>query len=319
MLSKGITLRGIEVFRALAESGSVAQAAEVTGLSQPAVSQQLKNLENALNVELLDHSKRPMQLTAAGRTFLTRADTVLSEIQLAQSELTVMDLAHISTLKMGIIDDFDNDLTPRLVTSLAERLSDSQFTFLTAPSTFLIDAVQSGELHIAITATSDEPLEKVVKYPIVNDPFIMVTPNSMPEGVDLLQSDLPFLRYDSSQLISKQIASHLANEDIQLGNRFEIGSHLALMACVASGLGWTITTPLGLMRAARYDDQVKAHPLPFTPFSRRISLLASLDWTDGVPKELAERTRRLVERQLISPAVRNLSFLKGDLRVISEM
>ena len=134
MLMKGVTLKGLEVFEALAASGSVAQAAEITGLSQPAVSQQIRNLETALGTNLVDHGKRPMQVTSAGRSFLVRAASVLSELRLAQSELTVMDLTHLSTLNMGIIDDFDNDLTPRLVTILAESLTRCRFKLITAPS-----------------------------------------------------------------------------------------------------------------------------------------------------------------------------------------
>ena len=63
LLIKGVTLRGLEVFEALASTGSVAQAADMTGLSQPAVSQQLRNLESALGTELVDHSRRPMRVT----------------------------------------------------------------------------------------------------------------------------------------------------------------------------------------------------------------------------------------------------------------
>ena len=118
---KGLTLRGLEVFEALARTGSVAQAAEITGLSQPSVSQQLRNLENALGTELVDHGRRPMRLTQAGRGFLARAEAVLAELQMAQSELTVMDLGHLTTLSIGLIDDFDNDLTPRLATLLARQ------------------------------------------------------------------------------------------------------------------------------------------------------------------------------------------------------
>ena len=115
MLMKGISLRGLEVFEALSATGSVAQAAERTGLSQPAVSQQLRNLETALGVALVDHGRRPMQLTPAGRSFLMRTQAVLGQLRLAQNELTVMDLTHLSQLNLGVIDDFDNDLTPQLV------------------------------------------------------------------------------------------------------------------------------------------------------------------------------------------------------------
>ena len=90
MLSKGVTLRGLEVFEALAATGSVAQVASATGLSQPAVSQQLRNLETALATDLIDHGKRPMRLTPAGHSFLARAEAALSQLRLAQSELCLL-------------------------------------------------------------------------------------------------------------------------------------------------------------------------------------------------------------------------------------
>ena len=65
MIAKGVTLRGLEVFEALASSGSVAQTAKMTGLSQPAVSQQLSKLEHALATDLIEHNRRPMRLTPA--------------------------------------------------------------------------------------------------------------------------------------------------------------------------------------------------------------------------------------------------------------
>ena len=70
-------------------------------------------------------------------------------------------------------------------------------------------------------------------------------------------SQLPFLRYAREQLISRQIEAHLARQKLDFEERFEIGSHLALMAMVARRLGWAITTPilLGLV-AGRFGDRV---------------------------------------------------------------
>lgn len=70
MIQKGITLRGLEVFEAIARTGTVARASEITGLSPAAVSQHLKQLETALGQDLMDRSHRPLQPTAAGRQFL---------------------------------------------------------------------------------------------------------------------------------------------------------------------------------------------------------------------------------------------------------
>ena len=318
MLKKGMTLRGLEVFEAIAATGSVAQAASATGLSQPAVSQQLRNLETALATDLIDHGKRPMQLTPAGNSFLARTEAALSQLRLAQSELTVMDLAHLSALSIGVIDDFENDLTPRLVTILADSLTRCKFTLATAPSHEILQAISDKRLHIAISASDGTMRDGVMEYPLARDPFILVAPKGMARGDDLLGSlsTLPFLRYERDQVISRQIESHLARQKLDLMDRFEIGSHLALMAMVSRGIGWAVTTPLGFMRAGRFHEEVDAFPLPFKPFSRTISLYASADWAGNVPTDVAQTMRRLMQSHMIDPALTRLPWLTGDLRLL---
>ena len=318
MLAKGVTLRGLEVFEALAATGSVAQAAELTGLSQPAVSQQLRNLETALATELIDHGKRPMLLTPAGQNFLSRTEAALAQLRLAQSELTVMDLAHLSALSIGIIDDFDNDLTPRLVTTLADSLKRCKFKMVTAFSHEIVDDLISKRLHIAISASTGVMMEGVIEYPLARDPFILVTPKGSfidGAGIDQLRR-LPFLRYEREQLIGRQIEAHLARQKVELENRFEIGSHLALMAMVSRRIGWSLTTPLGFLRAGRFHAEVDAHPLPFKPFARTISLYASADWAGGVPNDVANTMRRLLQAHMIDPAVSKLPWLSGQMRLL---
>ncbi|KUJ76140.1 LysR family transcriptional regulator [Ruegeria marisrubri] len=319
MVMKGVTLRGLEVFAALARTGSVAQAAEITGLSQPSVSQQLRNLEAALGTDLVDHGRRPMRLTQAGRSFLARTEAVLSELQQAQSELMVMDLGHLSTLSIGLIDDFDNDLTPRLATLLADSLTRTKFKLITLPSLEIFEALQSQRLHLAVSAHTGEVLEGVVEYPLVRDPFILVAPRgAVPDGADILAAlrGLPFLRYAREQLISRQIEAQLARQKLDFEERFEIGSHLALMAMVARRLGWALTTPLGYMRAARFHDEIDAFPVPFGDFSRTISLFTRSDWSDKVPRDVAEMMRRLMQSQIVDPAVARLPWLNGRLAVL---
>jgi len=319
MLTKGVTLRGLEVFEALAASGSVAQAAEATGLSQPAVSQQMRNLETALGTALVDHGKRPMQLTPAGRSFLGRTQTVLSELRLAQSELTVMDLSHISSMAIGIIDDFDNDMTPRLVSTLAESLTKCRFKMITASSNDIAEMMRERQLHLGIMATSGEVIDYAMEYPLVRDPFILVTPTAIaPKGADVLDvmQRLPFVRYQREQLISRQIDAHLARLKLEYPERFEIGSNLSLMACVSRGIGWTITTPLGYMRAERFHDQITAHPLPFAHFARQISLLASHDFAEEVPSDLAQSFRTMLQDKIITPTLRTQPFLKDEFKLL---
>jgi DNA-binding transcriptional LysR family regulator len=181
--------------------------------------------------------------------------------------------------------------------------------------------LDARDLHIAVTATTGALREGVTEYPLVQDPFMLVAPKGLllkPEAeMDILQS-LPFLRYDSSQLISQQIEAHLARQKLLFEERFEIGSHQALMALVARRIGWAITTPLGYMRAVRFHEDLEAFPLPFGAFSRRISLFSSSDWADRVPRDVAQTMRRLVQGHVIDPAVQQLPWLAGDLKVLED-
>tara|TARA_R110002094_G_scaffold24783_2_gene36965 strand:+ start:4312 stop:5295 length:984 start_codon:yes stop_codon:yes gene_type:complete len=325
VLRKGVTLRGIEVFEALAQSGSVAQAAQITGLSQPAVSQQMRNLETAVGADLIDHSRRPMQLTTAGQMFLRRAAVALSELRQAQSDVTVMDLAHLEELSLGIIDDFDDTLTPRLATILGDSLTGCRFRMITAGSFELASAVQAQTLHMVISARTGAQIDAVDEYPLARDPFIIVAPadgNHSAQSLLAQQGSLPFLHYAAGQLIARQINDHLTAQDITLPTKFEIGSHLALMAMVARGMGWAITTPLGYMRAARFHDTMQAFalpcPAPETYAARRIALFAGAEWSGPVPRDIAQTMRRLLQDHMIAPAVAKLPWLGESLYLIED-
>jgi len=321
MLTKGVTLKGLEVFEALAEAGSVAGASARLGLSQPAVSQQMRNLEAALGAVLVDHGRRPMMLTPAGRAFLERTRTVLTELRQAQSELTVMDLAHLARLNLGVIDDFDNDLTPRMVSLLAESMTRCHFRLITAPSHEISAQMQARRLDLAIAASGREALDGVSEFPLVRDPFIFVCPKGarvQHGGIEAVMQTLPLLRHDRSLLIGRMVEAHLMREGLDFPERFEIGAHLSLMTLVARGVGWTLTTPLGFMRAARHHDRMEAHKVPFTPFHRQISLFASQDLNEDIPRNVASTSRALIEEMVIVPALAMLPWLDGDLRLLAD-
>lgn len=321
MLKKGVTLRGIEVFETLAQTGSVAQAAEAMGLSQPTVSQQMARLETAMGTALIDHGRRPMQLTPAGQLFLRRVGTALSELRHGQSEVTLMDLAHLKELSLGIIDDFDDHLTPRLATILADSMADCRFRMITAGSNELAQAIQAKTLHMAISAQNENAMDGIIEYRLARDPFIIVTPKGAERDADNLLSGagpLPFLHYAGEQLIARQIGVHLKQADIRLPKRFEIGSHLALMSMVARGIGWAITTPLGYMRAARFHDGMTAMALPLPDAARRISLFTGTDWSATVPRDIAQTMRRLMQTHMIDPATTQLPWLTKQFHLIEE-
>jgi DNA-binding transcriptional LysR family regulator len=309
-LLKGLTLRGLEVFESLARTGSVAATAAELGLSAPAVSQQIRNLSHALGVELLDHSRRPMTLTPAGRLFLQRTESALALLREGHRSLTALDLTDLSALSLGVIEDFENEVTPTLAMRLAEAMSHCAFRLQTGASHSLAARLADRNLDIAICAAPASDPPGTMPHPLVRDPYILAVPRGVrvEDGMAGL-SQLAFLRRDLDQVMGQQIEGYLARAGLTLPQRFEIDSNQSISALVASGTGWTITTPLSLLRAGRFAGGIDAHPLPGEPIARIIALYATDDWTGPIPEQIASLARELIGTHFLEPGLERMPWL----------
>ncbi len=313
LLPKGVTLRGLEVFESLARTGSVAATAGELGLSAPAVSQQMKNLATALGAELLDHSRRPMTLTPAGRVFLQRTASALDSLRSGHRDLNALDLTELSALSLGVIEDFENEVTPTLAARLAEAMSQCAFRLQTGPSHELAARIGERALDIAICAAPGADPAGSVPHPLVRDPYILAVPRGTPLGEGLAGlSHLSFLRRDTDQLMGQQIEAYLTAMNLSPQHRFEMDSNQSISALVASGTGWTITTPLSLLRAGRFAGEIDAHPLPGAPIERRIVLYATDDWTGTIPHQIATLAGELIETHFLAPGLEAMPWLAGS-------
>jgi DNA-binding transcriptional LysR family regulator len=308
-----VTLWGIEVFVASAEEGSISAAARRLGVSPSAVSQQLTALETALGATLLDRSGRPVQVTPAGAMFRRHAQTILNAASEARAELAMADLSGMTTLRLGVIEDFDSDVTPRLLSALAKDLKGCRFLLETGASHRLMDQLEARALDIVIAADSTgdpAPEDWREVHPILSEPFVAVTP----PGAQI--DDLPLIQYTARQLMGRQIAAHLARHGLKPAHRFELDSYAAILAMVAGGEGWTILTPLALHQARAFRASVEVRPLPFPALSRTLSLSARAGILHGVPAQIAARLKPLIAEVVIAPALAATPWLAPALRVL---
>ncbi len=308
-----VTLWGIEVFLAVAEEGAISLAARRLGVSPSAVSQQLTGIESALGAVLLDRSARPMRLTPAGAMFRRHAQTILNEEAAARAELAVSDLTGLTTLRLGMIEDFDAEVTPALLTALSLDLKGCRFLLETGASHRLLDALESRALDVIVAAeagadASDDGWREV--HAILVEPFVAVTPRG--RGTD----GLPLIQYTARHLMGRQIAGHLARQNLHLSHRFELDSYHAILAMVAAGEGWTILTPLALHHAARFRAGVDVAPLPFAALDRSLSLSARGGVLQDIPGQVAGRLRSLVQSRVIAPALADWPWMTDALRLL---
>lgn len=314
---KGVSIRGLEVFEALAQTGSVGEAARRLGMSAPAVSQQLKNLNQAVGIPLIDQGRRPMTLTPGGRQFLRHVEAALGALRAGQRDLTMLDLSEVSSLRIGVIEDFENEVTPALTVRLAETMENCAFRLKTGASHVLLSHVTRNELDIAVCAEGRETPPGASVHPLLDDPYILALPKgtNLSGGLSSLDA-LRFLRRDQEQVMGQQIEQALSREGLSLANRFELDSNQSISALVAGGHAWTITTPLSLLRAGRFRGGIDAHPLPFDGLSRRIVLCANSDWTGDIPRQIADIARDLVEHHFTQPGLEQMPWLRGRFTIL---
>lgn len=310
-----VTLWGIEVFLAIAQDRSISAAARRLGASPSAVSQQLSNLETALGAGLVDRSARPLRLTPAGELFRRRAQAILDEAEQARAELAVADMTRLTRFRLGMIEDFAANVTPRLLTEMAGTLTGTRFLLETGPSHWLTDQLDARALDMIVAAGTAAPAEWMEVHPLMQEPLVAVVPRGGPATLPALR-DLPFVLYTTRHQMGRQIADLLALEELRLAHRFELDSYDAILAMVAAGTGWTILTPLGALHASRFLDRVDVLPLPIAPRSRRISLSARRGILGDMPAELATRLKPLLDELIVAPAVARYPFLEGALTVL---
>jgi len=308
-----VTLWGIEVFLAVAEERALSAAARRLAVTPSAVSQQLTSLETALGAALVDRSARPMALTPAGTMFRRHAQTILNAEAEARSELAMADLSGLTTLRLGVIEDFDAQVTPLLLQGLAADLKGCRFLLETGASHRLLDQLEARALDMVVAAdleseTTHEGWREV--HPIMAEPFVAVAP----KGGNL--AELPLILYTARHLMGRQIANHLARQNLKLTHRFELDSYRAILAMVSGGAGWTILTPLALHHASRFREGVDVLPLPFAPFERSLVLSARAGVLKEMPAQVAGRLRKLIVEQVVDPAVQEWPWLAGKLRVL---
>jgi DNA-binding transcriptional LysR family regulator len=307
-----VTLWGIEVFLAAAEEGAISAAARRLGVSPSAVSQQLSSLEAALGTVLMDRSARPLRMTPAGTMFRRHAQVILNAEAEARAELALSDLSGLTTLRLGMIEDLDAEVTPQLLTELATELRGCRFLLETGASHHLQEQLSNRALDMVVAA--DAPLEVPEGgrevHPLLAEPFLAVAP----KGGD--PASLPLIQYTTRHLMGRQIAAHLARQNLRIGARFELDSYTPILAMVAAGAGWTILTPLALHHAARFREAVDLQPLPFEPLGRTLSLQARAGVLRDMPGDVAVRLRRLLDRQVVQPTRALWPWLGDTLRTL---
>ncbi|MBO6813415.1 MAG: LysR family transcriptional regulator [Rhizobiaceae bacterium] len=224
----------------IADVGSFATAANQLGITLPALSMQMKTLEQDLGTSLFDRSFRPPKLTPVGRRIARQAAAVIA------AENTLYEIANpqealSGTYRLGFVATASVRLLPLFLENASTLAPNVHFEFETGLSETLEDKLLSGQLEAAIVTATGDPTPGINHAVLRREELVYAIPSGyaeMPLG-DLVKK-LPFLQFNPGSGIGKLIASHISRQGSQRKHTIHLDSVEAIMECVNQGLGFTM-------------------------------------------------------------------------------
>jgi len=290
---------------ALAESGHFGRAAEGCNVTQPALSQQIRQLEEACGAPLFDRLGKSVRLTPLGREFVERARRIVEQADGLATFLAGNRGRPERPLRFGLIPTVAPYLLPDIFPALLRALPDLSFAVSESRTDALIEGIEDGSIDFALIAT-DLPAggAKLVAAELFGDEFVLATPAgealAAPVRLDGVDGGRMLLLDEGHCFRDQAIAACGLDRDASR-RTFAATSLSTIVEFVANGQGITLLPSIALRKEAT-GGRIAVHAL-HSPGARR---MLKLIWRDAAPyasvfAEVAEVIRgvRGVEGHLV--------------------
>jgi DNA-binding transcriptional LysR family regulator len=260
-----LSLQQVRCFCAALELGSFTAAAAALRVSQPAVAEQVRKLEQLLGTDLFVRAGRGVVPTEAARGFAEHATRSLRALEDAAGSVSDLTALQTGTVSVGV---FSGPLAWRLEELVASFLRDHPgltVRLIGRNSSSIVQRVRSGELEAGLVALPIDG-EKLDVRPIVRDEVLYVSADPertrRPATIEQLAAT-PLVFYDAESAdddpIRRQLAERAQALGVQLRPRVEVELIDIALRLVAEGLGDTYL-PSAYTRAPSYPDTLTTAP-----------------------------------------------------------
>ena len=262
----------------LSETGNFSQAAQILGITQPALSKQLMSLEKEVGVKLFNREQNPIRLTAAGERFIQEAkELVYKEEQLLRS-MERFRSGEEGRLTIGISPFRSLYLIPDLVKQLKEKFPGLQVSLRETGSDNLRKEAAEGKYDFAIVNLPvDEGTLEVT--PLEKDKLVLVVPKNLwdkvPAGNSITMSrcgDLPFVVVSRGQELRELFESLCAGAQIHPPIAMEVVGVTTAWAMAQAGIGAALV-PLQFMKEAQFGENIRILTLKDNTFIRQPAIV----------------------------------------------
>lgn len=275
-------IRELKTFVAVAREGTFAAAGHQIGLTQAAVSAQMKRLEDELGFTLFDRTGRAARLNRRGQQTLAQAQELiqlygqLGSRQQARGPAVFVALGAIASVQQAFL--------PEAIAKFHRQLPGSRTRIVPGLSTALLNAVDAGEIDAAAIIRPPFALHSDLRWtPLAREPFRLLVPRAV-KGEDwaALLASQPFIRYDRGSFGGRQVDRFLRALRLNVREVCEVDELEAIVRLVASGLGVALLPQTADRR--RWPVGVRAIDLGPRTFHRDIGLVHRADLPEAVQR-----------------------------------
>lgn len=268
-----ISLRQLQVFRAVSRLRSFSRAGDEIGLTQPAVSRCIRELESELGMRLLDRTTREVELTAAGLRFAGQLARLLDELQLLLEEARKEGEQAHGTVHIASSPTLSASLMPDLLAQCARQFPHIRPVLHDQVQRLNVESVRSGEVDFGIVVEPGE-MDDLECLPLLDDGFWLICRDDHPlaalPAVSWQQLEgLPLVLLDYSSGSRPIIDRILLAQGVRCPVAQQLGHSSSVFQMVQAGIGISVSPGLALPLPAGSQLTVK----PLLPEQRRNIML----------------------------------------------
>ena len=253
---KSINLDYLQTFVSVVERGSFSAAAERLGISQPAVSLQIRQLERSLGTSLIERVGRKAKPTAAGSELLAHAGQIDAAVTSAVEAVARRATGAMGRVRLGTGATACIFLLPPILKELRRKFPDLEITVTTGNTADIVRAIEQNVLDIGLVTM---PVTGRVFdiTPVLNDEFLLIAPSDMLLPARITPAALstkPVLLFEPGGNTRRIADEWFARSGISLKPVMSLGNVEAIKELVAAGLGCAILPGLAVHKERRRAD-----------------------------------------------------------------
>jgi DNA-binding transcriptional LysR family regulator len=174
-----IDILGIQAFVAIADEGGFQAAADALSVTQTAITQRLRKLEDFLGVALVERTTRSVSLTAIGRDFVPRARRLLEELSDSLQEIRKTGRAEGGDVSMACVPTVGVQFLPRIMQAYSARHPHNRIKILDHSSSAVAHAVLHREVEFGIGMAGAQSRD-LLSVPLIEDDYVLICHESHP-------------------------------------------------------------------------------------------------------------------------------------------